>query len=414
MAEAGADAQRTGGAEVSVEITGLAPGGDAVGRQEGGDGGGRATFVPFAAPGERVRARLQRVRARVAWAELVAIERPSALRVAPPCPLFTRCGGCQWQHVDGQAQRQAKGAFVSRALGVEVGEASAVGPDYGYRERARFALGRDAGGAPVIGFRARRSHEIVDVPACPLLAPPLAETLPALRSWAGAAGSASASAGALLVQGGREGVVVAKLGDRMVRAAGPSIEALDPRDPAGWPDVSEPGGAELRIPPGAFAQVGSAANQALVAAVAEAVGEDPGRVLELHAGSGNFTRLLVQRSAEVVATDGDREAVQRGQRAVPRARWYEGPSVPATAADTVVVDPPREGLDERAFARAAAARQRVVYVSCDPQTLARDRDRLERRGLRLQRARALDLMPQTHHVEVVAVFVASGAMAARH
>jgi 23S rRNA (uracil1939-C5)-methyltransferase len=408
-------------AEVLVEITGLAPGGDAVGRQEGGEGEGRVTFVPFAAPGERVRARLQRVRPRVAWAELTQIERPSPARVAPPCPLFGHCGGCQWQHVEDQVQRQAKGSFVSRALGLPVGDARAVGPAYGYRERARFSVGVDAQGRPAIGFHARRSHEIVDVPACPLLAPSLAAALPAVRRWAAEvppADPASGEAPGVLVQAGRDGEVVARSGPRMARfrpeaeaEAEVEVEALDPRDPASWPDVSEVGGRSLRVPPGAFAQVGSAANAALVAAVAAAVGEAPGRVLELYAGSGNFTRLLVDRSADVIASDGDRQAVQRGRRAVPQARWYDAQALPSDAIDTVVVDPPREGLDARSLARAAAARRRLVYVSCDPQTLARDRHRLERRGFRLVAASAFDLMPQTHHVEVVALFVSPGARA---
>ena len=101
--------------------------------------------------------------------------------------------------------------------------------------------------------------------------------------------------------------------------------------------------------------------------------------------------------------------MQRGRRAVPQARWYDAQALPADPVDTVVVDPPREGLDARGLARAAAARQRLVYVSCDPQTLARDWHRLQRRGFRLAAATALDLMPQTHHVEVVALFVAPGA-----
>jgi 23S rRNA (uracil1939-C5)-methyltransferase len=397
--------------EVTVEITGLAPGGDAVGRQEGGEGDGRVTFVPLAAPDERVRARLQRVRARVAWGELLQIERPSRLRVVPPCPLFGRCGGCQWQHVAEAAQRQAKGGFVSRALGLPVGDARAVGPPYGYRERARFSVVRDATGALVIGFRARRSHEVVDVPACPLLAPPLAAALPGLRRWAAGAVDLSAGEGSVLVQAGRQGEVVARAGAHMVRFAPEAPDQpvpVDPHDPACWPDVSETGGRPLPVPPGGFAQVGGAANRALVAAVAAAVGPDPGRVLELFAGSGNFTRLLVDRSAEVLASDGDREAVERGRRAVPQARWYDPASLPAEVADTVVVDPPREGLDAQSLTRAAAARRRLVYVSCDPQTLARDQQRLQQRGFRLEAAAAFDLMPQTHHVEVVALFVAPG------
>ena len=168
--------------DITVDITGLAPGGDAVGRQRGGAAQGRVTFVPLAAPGEVVRAKVVRGKARVVWAELTAVETPSPARVVPPCPLFGRCGGCQWQHVDPAVQRQQKGAMVSRALGLEVGPAQAVGPEFGYRERARMASGFDETGAPALGFRARRSHAIVDVPACPLLSPAAAAALGPLRS----------------------------------------------------------------------------------------------------------------------------------------------------------------------------------------------------------------------------------------
>ncbi len=395
--------------EIRVEITGLAHGGDAVGRQQGGAADGRVTFVPLAAPGERVRARIVRAQPRVAWAELLEIERPGPGRVAPPCPLFGRCGGCQWQHVGAEEQRLAKGAAVSWALGIEVGAARAVGPPYGYRERARLTVGRGS----AIGFRARRSHEVIDVPACPLLAPSLARALPLVRERAAGARPGEQ----VSIQGGREGEVVWRLGPRAWRLdPGGSGEATRPReidgsDPALWPDVAEPGGTALRVPPGGFSQVGGAANAALVAAALEAVGPDPGRLLELHAGSGNFTRALVGRTPTVIASDGDRAAVARGRRNVPAARWYPEAELPAEPVDTALVDPPREGLEAGSLARAAAAGRRLVYVSCDPQTLARDSKRLQARGWRLQGALALDLMPQTHHVEVVAVYVADPARA---
>jgi 23S rRNA (uracil1939-C5)-methyltransferase len=381
-------------ADVLIDITALAPGGDGVGRQSGGEHEGRVTFVPLTAPGDRVRVKVVRQKARVAWAEVVSFDARSSLRVEPPCPLFGRCGGCQWQHVDAAEQRRQKGAFVSRALGIEVGPAEVVGPEYGYRERARLAAGFDESGAPALGFRARRSHAIVDVPACPLLAPPAAQALPRLRQLA--IDKQLAPGDELVLQVGRGAD-----GDLVVARAGSHVFP----DHAAEVDVSEPGGQPLRIPPGAFAQVGRAANAALVAAVAQAMGPAPGRVLELHAGSGNFTRLLVSRADTVIAGEGDPRAVERGRRNVPGADWRPVTALPdRLAVDTVLVDPPREGLDARHLALAAGGRRRLVYVSCDPQTLARDAARLQAQGWRLEGARAFDLMPQTHHVEVVAWF----------
>src|SRR5204862_5848349 len=137
--------------EVGVEIESLAPGGDAVGRQLGGQGAraaddGRVTFVPLAAPGERVRARIEREKGKVAWAELVAVERPGPDRVAPPCPLFGTCGGCQWQHVTLGAQHAAKRVIVERALGATIPEDMAASAPFGYRDRARFTVGKGEAG----------------------------------------------------------------------------------------------------------------------------------------------------------------------------------------------------------------------------------------------------------------------------
>jgi 23S rRNA (uracil1939-C5)-methyltransferase len=329
-------------------------------------------------------------------------------------------------------QRAEKRAIVARALGLpdvelripagEVGEAGAVA-GFGYRDRARLAVG--SGGE--VGFHARRSHAVVDVPACPLLTPPLARAAAAVR----AAGADLPPGTVVDLQAGAEGVHVALspppahprrpalprgFGDELHiialldrwRAAGVVGVSVGSRaQGAADVDVSEPGGPPLRVPAGGFAQVGRAAHGALAVAVLEAVGRDPGAVLELHAGSGNFTRHLARRARTLVACEVDAAARERGRRTVPAAEWRERPpppAVPAAPPDTVVVDPPRAGLDAEHLAAACAARRRVVYVSCEPQTLRRDADRLRQAGLALAGAVALDLMPHTFHVEVVATF----------
>jgi 23S rRNA (uracil1939-C5)-methyltransferase len=399
--------------EVTIEIDGLAPGGDAVGRQRDprgaiGPNDGRATFVPLAAPGERVRARLEREKGRVAWAELVAIERPSPDRVAPACPLFGACGGCQWQHVSIEAQREAKRRIVERALATPIAALVPAGPAFGYRDRAKLTVG--SGGR--LGFHARRSHEIVDVPSCPLLGPELARALPALRRLA-----RGLTAGVEVdVQAGAEGVHVnlAQADATSTAHARREIDRLEAAGVVGLSlagksalgraevDVAEPGGAPLAVPAGGFAQVGRAANAALLAVVEDAVGRAPDVVGELYAGSGNFTRQLLRVATAVHASDGDAPARARGARNAPGAIWSARP--PAGAVDTVVLDPPREGADRLHLEAALRARRRIVYVSCDPQTLGRDARALAAGGFRLTQAVALDLMPQTFHVEAVATF----------
>jgi len=402
--------------EAVVELDSLAPGGDAAGRQRGGEAGsdsdGRVVFVPLGAPGERVRVQLVREKERVAWGELVAIERPGPDRVEPPCQLFGRCGGCQWQQVNLQAQRRAKATIVQRALGLDaLDPVVGAGPALGYRDRVKLAVGEGTVPRPV-GFRARRSHQIVDVPSCPLVSTALDAVWPAVRALA-----AQLPAGVEIdLQAGAEGVHV-NLGqldgagaalarreaDRLA-AAGVAGLTIGGKLIAGLAevDVAERGGEPLPVPAGGFAQVGRAGNRALVDCVLQAVGPAPGVVLELYAGSGNFTRELTAVASRVVASEGDPAAVARGRRAAPRAEWSG--RLPDMAADVVVLDPPREGADAAHLAAAIRARRRVVYVSCDPQTLARDARRIAASGLGLTRALAIDLMPQTFHVEVVATF----------
>ncbi|HEX2659075.1 MAG TPA: hypothetical protein VHU40_12415, partial [Polyangia bacterium] len=287
---------------IEVRVDALAPGGDAVGRQIGGAHDGRATFVPLAAPREQVRARLTRQKARVAWAELVAVTTPSSTRVFPPCRFFGVCGGCQWQHVALEAQRAAKRAIVERALpGVDVTMIVPCQTGLGYRDRARLSVG--VGGA--VGFHARRDRTVVDLDACLLLAPALAQALPAVRALA----SGWPAGTEVELQLGAEGVHVLIDGPAVARALEPArlLEALRPAGIVGVAvgepgrrageadvDIAEPGSPPLRIPAGGFAQVGRAGNAALVQAVLQAVGAAPGAILELYAGSGNFTRHLTR------------------------------------------------------------------------------------------------------------------------
>lgn len=390
------------GEVVTVAVRALAPGGDGVGTQEDGAHAGRAIFVPLAAPGERVRVRLVREQKRLAFGELIEVLEASPARVAPACALFGRCGGCQWQHVDRSAQLDAKRAIAERALaGSESCSVSleAPGPPLGYRARARVAVGRASDGSVAVGFRGRRSHDVVDVEACPLLVPALAAAWSRVRAFAKRLPPGSE----LDVQAGSDGRVQALA----VGRPGPARPDWSSDGSDAPLDVAEAGSPPLRVPAGAFAQVGPEGNAALVQAVLAAVGPTPGRVLELYAGSGNFTRHLVTRASAVIAHDGEPAAVARGRDNVPAATW---PSVfpmgEGGAADTVLLDPPRQGLDARhlGLVRTLRSGARLVYVSCDPQTLARDARALRGAGFVLERTTALDLMPQTFHVEIVSTW----------
>ena len=382
--------------EIALDITTLAAGGDGLGR----DAEGRVTFVPYTAPGDRIRARL--VAERAAWArgELVEVVVPSPSRVAPPCPLFAAraCGGCQWQHVERAAQLAAKYAIVAGALrhaiarGLELQPILDAAPAYGWRRRARLHA---RGGA--LGFFAPRSHAIADQGGvgCVQLEPRLRDAVAAVR----AAGPPDGEVDVALGEGGA--VVVATrapwpAGAALVGAAG--IVGVETGDAAyGTIEIElEPG---LWARAGDFAQASAAGNAALIGEAMAALGPGPGRLLELYAGGGNLTRAARAAGWDVTAAD-----VVAPRRPIDGVRWLTGSAADALAQlqgerfDAILLDPPRTGAAEITHALAA---RRIVYVSCDPATLGRDLDALAAAGAIARRARPIDLMPQTSHVEVV-------------
>ncbi len=407
--------------ELELEVDSLAAGGDAVGRGEDG----RVVFVPGAAPGERVRVRLVEEHKQFARGALLQVITRSPDRVEPPCPLFRdrTCGGCAWQHVAYPAQAAAKQASVASALrrsiagGMALDPIATPVPPYHWRRRARLHWVRTAGSdAALVGLYAPRSRRVTQVSACPQLEPALEAALPALHAvlapglfqkgeidlLSDPAGQVQVAvrgpcrgraAEALVGQGGVAGVI---LGRQVFGAAALEIE------PGQWAQADR------------FAQPSRDGNAALIAAVDLATRPREGaRILELYAGSGNLTRTLLDGAASVLAVD-TRPGRQIGH---PRLRWQVGPveevaadlvgrgaggaSTARLEIDLVVLDPPREGARAALDSIAALGAPRVVYVSCDPATLARDLDRLAELGYRALRAGAIDLMPQTAHVEVV-------------
>jgi 23S rRNA (uracil1939-C5)-methyltransferase len=420
---------------LELELDALAFGGAAVGRASDG----RVVFVTGGAPGDRAEVCIDEVKANFARATLVRVLAAGPARVAPRCPLVDRCGGCQWQEVVIESQRAAKQEIVARALGrlgAEVMPLVAATPPFGYRSRVRLAVAGGEGqsrelvvrGARSLGFSARRSHEIVDVPACPLLDPALEEAILAVRSVLLPVLLPGATVSALV---GREGVHLALAGLGLVsRSRGPVCKAamkllgqahilgvLVEDEVVGVADIDTATGDE---PPffGAadgFAQASATGNQVLRRLVHEAVEAlvpPGGRLLELHAGDGNFTRDLVARG-EVLAVEGVERATLRLRRNVPRAKVVCAPVEEEVARllargarfNAVVLDPPRAGARELLPALARLT-ERVVYVSCDPMTLGRDAAELAAFGLRPRRAVPVDLMPQTYHVETVCSFAA--------
>jgi 23S rRNA (uracil1939-C5)-methyltransferase len=414
-----------GSPELELVVDSLAAGGDAVGRA----GDGRVVFVPYAAPGERVRARLVESRRQYARADLVEVLGPAPERVEPPCPLFRErtCGGCVWQHIDHAAQVRAKQAIAASALrhaiarGLELLPIEAPVEPYRWRRRARLHWVRPPSSpAAIIGLFAPRSHRVTRVEACPQLDPALERALEPLHRVLAPG----------LFQRGEIDLLADPAGQVQVAVRGPcrraSVEELVGQGGVAGAILGRHvfGAAALEIEPGQwgqadrFAQASRAGNQALLDAVDRAAGpRDGARVLELHAGSGNLTRVLAAGAAGVLAVDA-RPGRLAGLAGV-EWRLGEVEDVAAELADggerfdLVVLDPPREGARPLCQPIAALAPRRIVYVSCDPATLARDLDQLDALGYSARTAQPIDLMPQTSHIELVVVIERAAVSAPR-
>ncbi len=346
---------------MKVEITALAAGGDGIAR----DDTGRVTFVPRTAPGDVVDVRVTKQTASYARAELVQILEPGETRVAPACPHFARgCGGCAWQHVALPAQHAAKQAIVAgalRKLTVAVHPIATPAPPSGWRRRARFHV---VGGR--VGLYAEGSRTLVPIDHCPQLEPQLDGALAGPHP---------------------DGELAMTLGMRGEIAIGTQIIELEP---------------DLWVTAESFAQASAAANAALIACARAALGPGPGELLELYAGAGNFTRGFAADGWTV--TPSDAVAPPR-----PPPRFVTGPAAHVLAGirgvvDALVLDPPRAGAAEILADIARVAPRIIIYISCDPATLARDAERLVAAGYRATDAWPFDAMPQTAHVEVVMRF----------
>jgi 23S rRNA (uracil1939-C5)-methyltransferase len=364
---------------------------------------GRVVFVPFTAPGDRVRVRVVESRARFARAGVEELLEAGPARVSPVCPAFGSCGGCAWQHLDYATQLEAKRSILVEALR-RIGGIREPGPvrvvpspsEYAYRGRARVRV--EAGR---VGYLRRRSHALCAVSRCPVLVPPLEDRLREL------AAHPPAQDGEWELACGADGVRAAPLASERV-----------PRS------VLEVAGRRIGVSSGVFAQSNALLLDALAALVWEAAGGG-GVAVELYAGAGFLTAGLAQRFERVVAVEGDPAAVDDLRAnlsgAGPGRVEVLGESVERALGrlaglrpDALVLDPPRSGLARGAASELAAVEAaRIVYLSCDPATLARDLAEPCGRGYRLRGALGIDLFPQTPHLEALATLEREGLRGGR-
>jgi 23S rRNA (uracil1939-C5)-methyltransferase len=374
---------RTGGVRrgdvVEVAVEKLVFGGDGLARV-----GAQVVFVPLAAPGDELRIRVTEVGRGFARGVILEVLKPGPARRDPRCRHFGVCGGCTLQHVGYAAQVAAKAEFVRESLrrlgGIDwTGEIPVrTAAEYGYRARAEVQARRGH-----VGWFRTGTHEIVDVDECPVLVPEAEALLARLR--------AEPPRHAVHIAAGDDGTATA-----------------DPRATV----RRRVAGFDFEIAPDAFFQGNRLLANALV--LEATAGPAGALAADLYAGAGLFSLALARRFARVVSVEGRRaasaQAAANAQRngianvefaAQPVEEWLAAHT--GARPDLVLLDPPRTGTGAHgARLVAALGASAITYVSCDPATLARDLRTFAAAGYGLESVVALDMFPQTHHVETVA------------
>jgi 23S rRNA (uracil1939-C5)-methyltransferase len=401
---------------------------------------GKAIFVPLSLPGEQARVRITQSKPGYASAEVEEIIRAAPERIVPACPHFGACGGCHYQHTDYATQLTLKQAILRETLergGVIVpAEITVLAAEpWAYRNRIRLAF--DAAGNP--GYRSRRSHGVVPVRECPIAAPLLVKAAQAFAQVAREFAPTLRPTEIALFCNATETALLATVFtanlpklrfDELAQALHERIPALtgaeliaegrpgqQPRTLAQWGAASlsyRAAGFDYRVDHGAFFQV----NRWLVDSLVErVVAEQQGKLAwDLFAGVGLFARQLTAKFARVVAVESAPTAKQalaanlKATTGIPvksdtlaflRAHMTHH-AKETVAPDLIVVDPPRTGLGAETCALLGQiAAPALVYVSCDPATLARDLRLLIASGYQIQSITLADLFPQTFHLETV-------------
>ena len=404
---------------------------------------GRTWFVSGALAGEVVEARVLSARGKVVDARLERLLQASPERREAPCRHYARCGGCNLQHLPYTAQLALKQRTLAeqlqRVAGVQPEQWAPPlsGPEFGYRRRARVAVRWDAKARHLeVGLRAEASQDIVALDDCMVLVQPLQSILRHLPTVLRSLDKPQALGHVELFSGTADAVLVRHVAplpaedlarlQAFCEQASAQLWLQGEGEPAPVTQGAPLGFAlapwqlELAWRPGDFVQVNAQVNTAMIEqALAWLAPQADERVLDLFCGLGNFALPLARQAREVVAVEGvqamvDRAAANARSNNVHNARFFQadlsqplaGSGWAAEGFSAVLLDPPRDGAFEVVQGIARLKAKRLVYVSCNPATLARDAQVLVRQGYRLKRAGILDMFPQTAHVEAMALFEA--------
>ncbi|EIX9030004.1 TPA: 23S rRNA (uracil(1939)-C(5))-methyltransferase RlmD [Klebsiella aerogenes] len=413
---------------ITVTVNDLDPFGQGVARHQG-----KALFVPGLLPQEQAEVVLVEDKKQYARAQVKRRLNDSPQRVAPRCPHFGVCGGCQQQHASIELQQQSKRAALSRLMKRDVDDIIAAEP-WGYRRRARLSLNYQPKTQQLqMGFRKANSSEIIDVVQCPVLVPQLEALLPAVRECLTSLQSQRQLGHVELVQADNGPLMVLRHTAALTAAdkeklerfsqthglslyLAPQSEILEHiRGDEPWYTSD---GLRLVFSPRDFIQVNDGVNQKMVRTALAWLDIQPqDRVLDLFCGMGNFTLPLAKVAASVVGVEGVPALVAKGrenaalnelqnvtffhenlEEDVTRQAWAKH------GFDKILLDPARAGAPGVMAHIIKLAPRRMVYVSCNPATLARDSEALLQAGYRIQRLAMLDMFPHTGHLESIVLF----------
>ncbi len=420
--------------ELTLDIDALSYGPYGIGRHDG-----KAVMVPKTAPGDTVVARVVENKERYSVGEIVRLIKPSSLRQEPPCPYVAQCGGCPWQHLRYEAQLSAKQKNVEDALArigkLEGFELRPIIPSpFTYNYRRRIRLQRNA--SKRLGFFTSFSHHLIEIDSCLIADEKLNLLLGPLRYWSEnlvtdlehlelVTGDepnqivvVGQSAGGFI---SRDSSICERLSKDNQLINGLILRGTEWRRTWGETVISvlPEEGLCVRVDADVFSQVNSEGNRRLLKELlAAAEFRDDDRVLELYSGAGNFTLPIAKRVGAVVAVEGYRPAIESGKHSAQSNRianihWICSP-VPAALAQLkkhrerfsqIVLDPPRTGAKDIERDLAALQAEKILYISCNPTTLARDLAALTQQGYSLRTVQPVDLFPQTFHVEAIATLM---------
>lgn len=365
---------------VELTIEKLSFGGDGIARKDG-----LVYFVPLSAPGDRLLAKVTEQKKNFARAEVIEILKNSPSRIQAPCPVFGKCGGCNWQHISYEEQLKQKHQILQEQLKglVEPGQIPAVIPSpnpFRYRNRVQFKFDGKA-----FGFYARQSHQVIDIQDCPITEELITEQILPLKSK-------------LL----RDSKPVPKV--EVYRT--PANEIRTRFEDSAYEDLG-------------FAQVNSAQNDKLIETVLSWwSNRDPQKIYDLYSGAGNFTFPLFQKfpKASLIGADLSSKSIESAQKQTTamnlsplKMKFYLSDvelflkRMPIDENSLVLLDPPRAGCSPGVIQALAQQRiQSLLYISCNPSALARDLKSIISTGRwKIARVQAFDMFPQTDHVETL-------------